>query len=133
MGVVVEERSDRGARRKREGLKTLQTVVSEMRGIPDVTGIAFCAYQIAVMKGGPIGRDKILEQYKEYVPGGSDESFEKLLRRERLFGILCENDIGKKKYFSGWTESPMPLNLHGLLTLRAVSLLDQVNWRPDRV
>jgi len=26
----------------------------------------------------------------------------------------------------------MPLNLHGLLLLRSVSLLDQVNWRPAR-
>jgi hypothetical protein len=124
MGVVLA-----GARKKEERLETLTTVIGEMREISDWAGIAFCAYQIAVLRGGRVGRGTIEAEYKEHVRNTSARSFDDILKRERLFKILCEGDVAKKKYFPAWTESPMPLNLHGLLMLRAVSLLDQVNWK----
>jgi len=129
--AVLAATLDRGVRERREGLKALETVVGEMLGIDDWTGIAFCSYQIAVMGADRIDKDRIEARYAQYVTGGADRSFEKRLDREKLFSILCGDNVEDKgKYFPGWSESPMPLNLHGLLMLRAVSLLDQVNWTP---
>jgi len=144
--AVLEETLYRGARRRRRGGRTqrdrvraLETVIAEMLEIPDWTGIAFCAYQIAVMQEGEVDKATIKSQYEKYVRVNvdADRTFEKRLDRERFFAILCGDDIAdKRKYFPAWTRtqspSPMPLNLHGLLLLRSVSLLDQVNWRPAR-
>jgi hypothetical protein len=131
--AVLEETLDRGARRRRNRERALKTVVIEMREIEDWAGIAFCSYQIAVMGRDRVEQDAIQAEYENHVPKGSGRPFKDVLERERLFAILCGDDIAmKKKYFPGWTMSPMPLNLHGLLMLRAVSLLDQVNWKPGR-
>jgi hypothetical protein len=75
------------------------------------------------------------EQYDEWAKGGTKKPppFDSLTARERLFRILCDDDEDKKRHFPAWSKKqPMPLNLHGLLMLRAVSLLDQANWKPDR-
>ena len=115
------------------GVKTLETVIGEMRGMEDWTGIAFCSYQLAVLRAARIEASRIQEQYELYVSGQHEPTFVTRLQRERLFAILCgDDDEAKAKYFPAWTRSPMPLNLHGLLLLRSVSLLDQVNWSPDR-
>jgi hypothetical protein len=124
-------------RARQDGLKALATVVGEMLPIEDWTGIAFCSYQMTVMRAERADRRRIEAQYDMYVLGHPDRTFATRLGREKLFAILCGDDEkAKEKYFPAWTPSrspsPMPLNLHGLLLLRSVSLLDQVNWRPYR-
>ncbi len=144
--AVFEETLYRGARRRQRGVRrhqdrvrALKAVIAEMLEIPDWTGIAFCAYQIEVMQAEKVDQAGIKSRYEEYVDVSIEagRTFEKRLERERLFAILCGDDVAdKRKYFPAWTRpespSPMPLNLHGLLLLRSVSLLDQANWRPAR-
>jgi hypothetical protein len=132
-------RRHRGARRHQDRVRALKTVIAEMLEISDWTGIAFCAYQMEVMQAEKVGKVGIKSRYEEYVDVSkeADRTFEKRLERERLFAILCGDDVtDKRTYFPAWSRpdssSPMPLNLHGLLLLRSVSLLDQANWRPAR-
>ncbi len=99
----------------------------------DWTGMAFCAYQMVALKEQPVERKAVAAQYEDCAKKDPKRKpFRTRLARERLFAILCGGTAAdKKKYFPAWTERPMPLNLHGLLLLRAVSLLDQANWTPD--
>jgi hypothetical protein len=141
MAVLSDSLGPEADRRRQGGLTELASIAVEMRGMEDWTGIAFCAYQGVVLRDGRVNVAAIKELYDEWVKGSDDDGkekpppFESRTDRERLFKILCDNDEKKKeRHFPAWANKPMPmpLNLHGLLMLRTVSLLDQANWTPDR-
>ena len=139
MAVVADTPTKDSPEWRAARLRDLASVAEEMRGMEDWSGIAFCAYQMVALRDGRVDRAAVEAQYEECVK--KDPARRRLTRfvgrlaHERLFAILCGNDVaGKKHYFPAWKEKdPMPLNLHGLLLLRTVSLLDQANWTPSGV
>jgi hypothetical protein len=99
----------------------------------DWTGIAFCTYQLTALGAARVDRHDVEASYVRHTRGvQSTPDFQSRTTRERLFDILCGPWTDEKaKYFPVWERTPMPLNLHGLLLLRSVSLLDQANWGRD--